>query len=72
MKPFYALGVTLLEIESLITLTLTIRASTICCIFELALKFFEQNFPIPGSTVTFDNSMSANIRMSFLSIVTDF
>jgi hypothetical protein len=56
--------------DSLITQTRTVRASTICCIVELPLKFFEQNLAIPCSAVTFDNSMSANIGMGFRSIIT--
>ena len=55
---------------SLTTLTRTIRASTICCIVELPFKFLEQKLAIPCSAVIFHNSMSANIGMSFGSIIT--
>jgi len=47
------------------------RANTICCIFELALEFSEQNFPIPCSAVAFDNSPRANIGVSFRAIIAD-
>ena len=48
-----------------------IRANTICRIFELALEFSEQNFPIPCSPVAFDNSPGANIGVSFRAIIAD-
>jgi hypothetical protein len=48
----------------------TVRAMTVCCIAELAFDFFEQNLALPCSAVTFDNSMSANTRVSFRSVIT--
>ena len=47
------------------------RANTICRIFELALEFSEQNFPIPCSAVAFDNSPRPNIGVSFRAIIAD-
>jgi hypothetical protein len=50
-------------------LTGTIRASTICCIAELATYFLEQSFPFPSRAVTFDNFNGATIGMAFRGVI---
>ena len=50
-------------------LTGTIRASTICCIAELATYFFEQSFPLPCRAITFDNFPGATIGVAFRGVI---